>query len=169
MKTLHLLRHAKSDRSAPSISDRERGLNARGLRASRSMGHALSNRLRAMRVITSPARRAQLTLEGLCSVWSELAHQRHVIDESLYTFSGDDLVCWLQEQDDGVDTFFLIGHNPALTELINHCAPAAALENLPTAGDARLVSHASAWRGFVGGDAQLADLLLPRSLEQERD
>ena len=66
MKTLHLLRHAKSSWNEPYRSDRERGLNKRGRRDAPRMGMALANSVDPLAVCVSPARRAQLTLEGVC-------------------------------------------------------------------------------------------------------
>ena len=67
MKTLHLLRHAKSAWDQPHLSDRERGLNKRGRRDAPRIGEMLAQRLAPMSIAVSPARRAQLTLEGLCT------------------------------------------------------------------------------------------------------
>ncbi|MEH6636907.1 MAG: histidine phosphatase family protein, partial [Halioglobus sp.] len=62
MKTLHLLRHAKSSWDHPGLSDRERPLNKRGERDAPLMGKALSGEMSPMNIAVSPARRAQLTL-----------------------------------------------------------------------------------------------------------
>ena len=72
MKTLHLLRHAKSSWDEPWANDRERGLNKRGRRDAPRMGRALCAELQPMPVFVSPARRAQLTLEGVCETWPDM-------------------------------------------------------------------------------------------------
>ncbi len=100
MKTLHLLRHAKSAWDQPGLSDRERPLNKRGRRDAPRMGRALASRLQPMSIAVSPARRARLTLDGLCSGWPALEEVRHHSDEALYTFSGEDLLDWISGQDD---------------------------------------------------------------------
>ena len=64
MKTLFLLRHAKSDWAGPALSDFERPLNARGRKAARAMGREFRRLgLAAERILASPAARVVETLE----------------------------------------------------------------------------------------------------------
>ena len=61
MKTLYLLRHAKSDWSGGE-ADHERGLTRRGVDAAHRMGHFLAGVGQAPeRVVSSTAKRAYLT------------------------------------------------------------------------------------------------------------
>lgn len=164
MKTLHLLRHAKSSWNEPWLSDRERGLNKRGRRAAPRMGAALAGQLTPQPVAVSPAARAQLTLAGLCEGWPQLAECEHETVESLYTFDCDEVVAWLRQQPDELSERFIIGHNPAFTELINTLAPAAALPNLPTAGYAQLQLSIERWADLAPAVATLEASLFPREL-----
>ena len=64
MKTLSLLRHAKSDWQETSIRDFDRPLNEKGRRVSRAMGHwAASQKLRFDHIVASPAVRVMETLD----------------------------------------------------------------------------------------------------------
>jgi phosphohistidine phosphatase len=164
MKTLHLLRHAKSSWDEPGLSDRERGLNKRGRRDAPRMGKALARRMEPMPVHASPARRAQLTLEGLCDGWPALADEEHSTDEALYTFSAEDLFGWLQRQDDRHEALFILGHNPALTDLANALAAGEGLANLPTAGYLELSLQIDRWRDLRQGCANIEFSLFPRQL-----
>ena len=164
MKTLHLLRHAKSSWNRPELSDRERGLNKRGKRDAPRMGEALAGRMSAVEILVSPARRAQLTLGGLCDGWPALRQLRHVTDEGLYTFSADDLFVWLQERDDARAEIFVIGHNPALTDLSNALVADEGLANLPTAGYLELDLHIDHWRDIRQGCGRISYSLFPRQL-----
>ncbi|QFU74533.1 phosphoglycerate mutase [Halioglobus maricola] len=166
MKTLHLLRHAKSSWSQPGLADRERGLNKRGRRDAPRMGAALATQVTAISIAVSPARRAQLTLDGLCQGWPALAALPHVTDEGLYTFASEDVLSWIQAQDDSRSELFIIGHNPAFTELINALAGRWELDNLPTCAYARLDLDAGHWREVGPGCAELAQTLLPRLLDE---
>ena len=165
MKTLHLLRHAKSSWSEPGLADRERGLNKRGRRDAPRMGAALARDLAPLVMMVSPARRAQLTREGLCQGWPALADLPYITDEALYTFSVDVLYRWLQRLDDSLVEVFVIGHNPALTELVNELTGRHALDNLPTAGYARLSLSLERWSELRPGCGELALILLPRTLQ----
>ncbi|MEZ5569777.1 MAG: histidine phosphatase family protein [Halioglobus sp.] len=167
VKTLHLLRHAKSSWDEPGLADRERGLNRRGARDAPRMGRALAAMLPAMRLHVSSARRARLTLEGLCAGWPEIAGRAHAIDEDLYTFSAGDLRQWLALRDDEPSALFLIGHNPALTDLVNQLAGRGALANLPTAGYVQLALGVDHWSQLVQGCGTVVTCLFPRQLPRD--
>ena len=164
MKTLHLLRHAKSSWDNPGLSDRQRALNKRGRRDAPRMGTALAAEITPMGISVSPARRARLTLAGLCEGWPALAQFQHSTDEALYTFAVADLWYWLAATGDDRSSLFIIGHNPALTELVNDLLGQWQLKNLPTAGYARLGLTIGSWRQLQTGCGQLERLLVPREL-----
>ncbi len=165
-KQLILLRHAKSAWDDPTASDRERVLNNRGRRNAPQMGRALSAMLEPRAIYASPARRAQMTLGGLQDGWPELQALEHITDEALYTFSSEDLVDWLRQRNDSEDSLFMIGHNPAFTDLVNWLCGEHVLDNLPTAGFARLELDIDAWSGLGAGCGSLVDRLFPRELGQ---
>jgi phosphohistidine phosphatase len=164
MKTLHMLRHAKSSWDSPGLPDRERGLNKRGRRDAPRMGEALALRVAAMPMAVSPARRAQLTLAGLCATWPGLAELAHRIEADLYTFSAEDVLAWLQRQDDADAGVFIIGHNPALTDLANFLVGEVVLANLPTAGYLALGLDIDRWRDLGQGCGQIEYSMFPRQL-----
>ena len=164
MKTLHLLRHAKSAWDQPGLSDRERPLNKRGRRDAPRMGEALSGVLQPVEIAVSPARRAQETLQGLCRGWPALAEYTHRTEEQLYSFSVADLAGFIRGAQDSVPCLWLVGHNPALTDLINDLDDEARLANLPTAGYARLSLDIRAWPELEPGCGRVEQLLFPRQL-----
>lgn len=163
-KELLLLRHAKSSWDDPTTPDRERGLNNRGRRNAPQMGRALAPLLDPMPLHVSPARRAQLTLGGLQDGWPALQGLAHVTEEALYTFSAEDLLEWLAGVDDGQQAVFIVGHNPAFTDLINWLCGAQVLDNLPTAGFARLALDVDSWSALERGCGTLVDSIFPREL-----
>ena len=167
MKNLYLMRHAKSSWSEPGLVDHDRGLNRRGKRDAPRMGRALAARLPVCAIASSSARRARLTLAGLCEGWPGLDEMPHRNDAGLYTFSADELAQWVTEQDDTLTSLFIIGHNPALTVLINALVGKPALDNLPTAAFAQLALDIEHWADLKAGCGQLLDVLLPRTLEED--
>ncbi|QIB66023.1 SixA phosphatase family protein [Kineobactrum salinum] len=168
MKTLHLLRHAKSDWNDAPLADRERSLNARGRRDAPAMGQALAGLLLAPQpILLSPARRARQTLEGLCEGWPALASLPHRTVERLYTFDSEDLLGWLQQQPDSEQTLFIIGHNPGLTDLANKLVPDLSLANLPTAGYLQLQLPIDRWQALSGCAGRLTQQLFPKQLPRD--
>lgn len=164
MKTLHLLRHAKSSWAAAGVDDHDRDLNDRGRRDAPRMGKALAGRLEPRQIHVSSALRAQRTLEGLCDGWPALRAHPHVTDEALYTFDWEALLEWLQEVPGEEDSLFLIGHNPALTDLCNQLSGRRAIDNLPTAGYLRFSIDVDHWSDITEGIGSLEEGLFPRDL-----
>lgn len=164
MKTLHLLRHAKSSWREHQLADIDRGLNKRGLRDAPRMGEALAERLAPMSLAVSPAKRAQLTLEGLIAGWPALADYPHYTESDLYTFDAQDLLSWVAVQQGLHSALFIIGHNPALTELVNQLVGDWVLDNLPTAGYVELQLPIDRWSEVLHCQAQLKCQLFPKQL-----
>ncbi len=164
MKQLHLLRHAKSAWDDPALEDHERGLNARGRRDAPRMGAALAARLDPLSIVHSSARRATLTLGGLSEGWPQLSSFGHHRESALYTFSYVELLSWLESQDDGRETLFLIGHNPAFTDLANCLLGRREFDNIPTAGYVQLTLDVSNWSEIGAGSARGVDHLFPKEL-----
>ena len=168
MKQLWLLRHAKSSWKFPELDDHDRPLNKRGLRDAPRIGAALSALYRPTVFHVSSARRAQATFDGLCRGWPELCKSHAVTDSALYAFEPERLLDWLRCQGGPREPAVLavIGHNPALTDLINMLAPTAALANLPTAGWAELSLPIRQWQDIdlAIGTSDLTRLLLPKRL-----
>ena len=112
MKTLLLVRHAKSSWDHPGVDDHDRPLNARGRRDAPEMGRRLAERgLVPDRILSSTALRArttaQLIAEGL-----GFDVDRIILDERLYAASADEVLRVIGEIDGDVGTAMVVGHNP---------------------------------------------------------
>jgi phosphohistidine phosphatase len=165
-KDLYLLRHAKSSWETAHSSDRERGLNNRGQRNAPRMGRELATLMPPMIIRVSPARRAQMTLAGLQSGWPALQALEHRTEEQLYTFSVSDLIAYIRQQPATEPSLFLLGHNPALTDLINWLCGDVVLANLTTAGFVQLALAIDDWPAIADGCGELCRCILPRELDE---
>lgn len=122
MKTLLLIRHAKSSWGDAGLADRDRPLNERGLRDAPVMGKRLAQRgVVPDLVLSSPARRALSTAE-LFAVALGVKRDHFVIDERLYAARADDLLRVVQGLDEHLKCVLLFAHNPGLTDLAHHFA-----------------------------------------------
>ncbi|GAB3324134.1 SixA phosphatase family protein [Haliea atlantica] len=163
MKVLHLMRHADASHPAPGTSDRNRELGPRGRREAREAGGRLMEWLDPLPVYCSAALRTRQTLAELCTAWPALAGESHAIEEGLYTFSASDLITWLASRPDDRDKLFLLGHNPGLTDLVNHLVPDAGLSHLPTAGYVQLHLAIDTWASLPKARGKVALGLFPES------
>jgi phosphohistidine phosphatase len=168
MKTLFLLRHAKSDWAGPALSDFERRLNARGRRAARAMGSELRKRgLAADRILASPAARVVETLTGLAEGYG--GRMAVDYDEQLYLATPETLLDFVHAADDAHDRLLIVGHNPGLERLaLRLTVPGdprvAVAEKYPTGALARIGLPVARWRDVAPGGGVLELFLRPRDL-----
>lgn len=165
MKTLHLLRHAKSSWKFADLDDHDRPLNKRGRQAAAALAEQLrAGKVRPDLVLCSTALRARQTLDPLATA---LAPRRIILDRALYSAAPHALLKYLRETPEEVRELLLIGHNPALHELALLVSDHAALARLPGAGDkfptAALASFAvkDGWAALRPQSARLAAYVVP--------
>lgn len=145
MKTLILVRHAKSSWKDPTLPDRLRPLNKRGKKNAPEMGRRLAGEgIQPELMLSSPAKRAVKTAQAIAE---EVGYSvDHIFyDERLYMAT---LAEWLEvihNLDERLDTVMMFGHNPGLTELAVDLS-AVYIENVPTAGVVKLVYDADSWK-----------------------
>lgn len=172
MKTLTLLRHAKSGWDEPALRDFDRALNAKGKRAAARVGrHWRDLGLAFDTVIASPAVRVVETLEGVATGYGgDLAP---VWDRRLYLASAATLLDAVHELPDSADSALFAGHNPGLEELVLMLVPDtdqaplrdAVEEKFPTASTARMTFDVARWADVAANGATLDLFVRPRDLD----
>ena len=133
MKTLMLMRHAKSSWKDEKLDDFDRPLNRRGRRDAPFMGKILALKsIRPGMIVSSPAVRALATA---IAVAEELGYPANYLktEKRLYEAPARQILQVIREWTDPVDNVLLVAHNPGLTNLANLLA-CAELANIPTAG-----------------------------------
>ncbi len=166
MRTLAIMRHAKSSWDDPALEDHERPLAPRGRDAAPRVDRHLAGRgLRPEVVLCSSARRTTETLALLEATTT--GAQAHV-EDALYHASAATLLERVRALPDHVTSALLIGHNPACQGLVLELAGrgrrlAEARAKLPTAAVA-LLTLPGDWAEAGPGSATLDDLVLPREL-----
>ncbi len=133
MKTLTIVRHAKSSWDDPSLHDRERPLNARGKQDAPLIGQRIAAAgIRPSLIVSSPAVRAWKTARAVAR---ELNYPMEFLqrESHLYLASKDEILDVVCAQDNKFNSLMLVGHNPGLTDFANFISPGLT-NNLPTAG-----------------------------------
>jgi phosphohistidine phosphatase len=117
MKTLYLLRHAKSSWKEPGLPDFERPLNGRGREAARLVGQLIGKKkLRPDLLLSSPAERARQTA-ALVAESAGLASGLR-FDERIYEADATRLLEVATQIEDSVGVAMLVGHNPGMEEFL---------------------------------------------------
>lgn len=133
MKTLVLIRHAKSSWDDISLADIERALNDRGKNDAKMMAERLHKKdLMPDIFVSSPAKRARKTAKYFLKEF-DFDKDNVSIAAQLYEASVKDFYSVIEQIPDTWNTAFLFSHNPGITDFVNDlgCLP---VDNMPTCG-----------------------------------
>ncbi len=160
-KVLFLARHAKSSWKETALRDSERPLNKRGRRDAPIMGKRLATQtLRPEHIVSSPAIRAIRTAEVFARFLNFDADDVEV-DAGIYDAGAADLVNIVRRFDDRYHTVMLVGHNPALTDLLNLLS-GERIDNMPTCSIATVDLNVSSWPCVRPGESKLVAFDYPK-------
>jgi len=172
MRSLHLLRHAKSSWKE-DVGDRERRLNKRGREAARRVGRRLPATVGVLDlVLCSSAVRTRETMELVLADYK--SPPRSMIEDELYAASAETLLDRLRRLDDDSRNVLLVGHNPGLHELaVKLAGPsspglrALASGKFPTAARASF-RLSDCWSALGGARSELVAYVTADSLRGEK-
>jgi len=160
MKTLLVLRHAKSSWNDPALDDQERPLNKRGRRDAPRMGELVREcGLIPDVIISSDAVRARLTAEAVAEA-ARYAGEI-LLDPRLYLACPADILSLLTTVRENAGTVMIVGHNPGLETLVEQLT--GERQDLPTAALAQIHLPIDQWRDLDGSTrGTLADVWRPK-------
>ena len=170
MKTIYLLRHAKSSWDDSSLSDHERPLNERGRSAAPRVGAYMQEAGYAPDlVLCSTATRTRQTLDA---VLSELHVEPAIeFEEELYLAGPREMLDLVRSVPDIVDAVLMVGHNPGTGMLADALSGDGSPEeirlmsvNFPTAGLAIIELSVDRWKDIASGCGNLKEFVRPRDL-----
>lgn len=147
MKTLLLIRHAKSNWNDPSRSDFDRTLTERGQSDAVMMAkRMISNSIKIDTFISSPAKRARKTARIFMKEY-EKDKKDLLLIPSLYEAAVKDFYEVVENLDNKDNAIALFSHNPGITEFINslECSP---VYNMPSCAVFALKIKTDHWRDF---------------------
>src|SRR4051812_11043970 len=172
VRTILLLRHAKSAWGQAGLDDHERPLNGRGQRAAEAMADYIVEKApRPELILCSTALRTRQTLAPLVQRLAAPAPPIS-LEKGLYLASEQALLARLRAVDETIRTVLLIGHNEGIGVLAAALAGTGALgtlaalqEKFPTGALATLrVVGDGYWRDLAPGVAELLAFVRPRDL-----
>lgn len=165
MKTLYLLRHAKSSWKDAKLSDIDRPLNKRGKDDAPLMGKRLHKlEVQPDFIISSPAKRAFKTIQIIAPLLG-YAEKSIKIDMRLYGANVLELIRVIQEEMDQHASIMLVGHNPGFTHLID-VLTGTSIDNLPTCGFVRIDFNINSWKKADAGKGKLIYFEYPKKQTQ---
>jgi phosphohistidine phosphatase len=160
MKTLFLIRHAKSSWDDPTLPDRDRPLNDRGRRDAPRMGKRLAKMaVKPDLILCSEATRA-LTTAKIIAKKLDYRPKDIVVEDRLYPGAVRDLLKFIHELRDRRDVVMIVGHDPALTQLARRFS--GQVTEMPTCAVARFTFNAKSWRELSKATLETVTLQLPK-------
>lgn len=170
MKSLTLLRHAKSGWDDFVTRDFDRPLNPRGRRAARTVGQEMKAQGLAFDlVLASPARRVIETLEEVAIAYGPIEPE---YDQRLYLASTATLIEIVRSTPEAAERLLLVGHNPGLEELALCLSRRDGLRaeievKYPTGTVAEIAIPVETWAEVEAGTGSLVRFIRPRDLDAE--
>ena len=163
MKTLLVLRHAKSNRKDSDVADHDRPLNGRGKRDAPRMGQLLhQQKLTPEVIVSSTATRARRTADAVADrcAFNGTLH----LEGRLYLAGPGTILRVLRELGDTANRVLVVAHNPGCEELITRLTYQA--EIFPTAGLAQVELPIDSWRALCSSTrGRLVNLWRPKEFE----
>ncbi|MBL4594416.1 MAG: histidine phosphatase family protein [Flavobacteriales bacterium] len=156
MKTLYLIRHAKSDWENPSLSDFDRPLNSRGIRNAPFMAQKLIElNFNPGLIVCSPAQRTTTTAELISKNTSIL------FEKSIYEASLNDLIHLINFLPKEHEEIAIIGHNPSITNLSNYLTDDF-IDNMPTCSIVKIELEIDNWNEIIKGIGMKKYFIYPK-------
>lgn len=164
LKTVFLVRHAKSSWDSPGLKDHDRPLNERGKRdAPRMAEWVYGTDVEVDYLLSSTAKRAhQTALEFAAALGLKPAEV--VTTPDLYHASENEITEIIRGLPDEVNTAMLFAHNPGLTDFFN-LLPANRVDNVPTCGVYNVQMSMDRWEDFEPTAARSSIFFYPKQLK----
>ncbi|MFA6924980.1 MAG: histidine phosphatase family protein [Bacteroidales bacterium] len=168
MKTLYIVRHAKSDRDNFSVEDFERPLNERGLKDAALIAEYIAKKgISPDIVIASPAIRAMKTAQIFTHTLN-YPPEKIIPEMNLYYSTIQEMEKVITDISDEYNSAMIFGHNPTLTDFVNKHSDAM-LDYMPTTGFAVINIEGNNWSNTVKNKNKLIFFVCPKMLNERKN
>jgi len=161
MKTLYLVRHAKSSWKHDVI-DHERPLKKRGHNDAKLVAEMVAVTFKAPQLILSSDANRALTTANYFKEAFDVSDKKFRTNHSLYDFDGRQVMQIVNLLDNGLDRVMIVGHNHAFTSIANMLGNKY-IENVPTSGFVAIEFDTDSWANISAGKTVKA--LFPKQLK----
>ncbi len=163
MKTLFVVRHAKSSWGDFTLPDFERPLNDRGKKDAPVMAKRLLQRnIRIDAFISSPAKRALKTCKLFCKEF-DFPEEKIILKDILYHAPREVFYQVIEKIEDVHKLVALFSHNPGITDFVNSLSQELRIDNMPTCGVLGISSDVAHWSDFKTGSKTILFFDYPKA------
>ena len=154
MKTLYVVRHAKSSWKESGLSDFDRPLNDRGRKDALRMGKRLKQKqVKPDLMVTSPAKRALSTCKRIAEIL-DYPKEKIKTDQQMYHADEEELLSVVRNVNDRHGSLMVYGHNPGLTNFVHALSHDHKMEvdDIPTCGIVAFSFEVKSWKNIEFGN-----------------
>ncbi len=169
MRTLFVIRHAKSSWNEPDLADFDRPLNERGKRDAPRMGKRLKERdVHPNIMLSSPARRALSTCRKIAEVIG-YARENIKIEPELYHAGEEEILDIVRQLSPSNHTVVLVGHNPGITDFVNsiNASREPFIPRVPTCGVVSFSFDVDDWKSIGFGTGEFVFFDFPKNTTRD--
>ena len=163
MKSIYIVRHAKSSWDPPDLSDEERPLLEKGIQKTFKVIEYLNDhRIKADLILSSPAVRARETAR-LIAKGIRYPEEKITLMTQIYHFDREYLLSELCGLSDEIQSVMIVGHNPGVTQFASYLT-GKETEWLPTSGIAGIDFSTDQWNRIIDSERSMRFMIYPRML-----
>ena len=163
MKTVIMVRHAKSSWEEQGVSDFDRPLNNRGKRDAPEMAQRLKKRNIPIDLfISSPAKRAKKTSELFAEEFNYQKDNIFFVKE-LYLADADNFSSVISHSPSSANSIIIFSHNPGITAFVNSLT-AVKINNMPTCAAFAVSANCNNWSEFDRAEKEFIFFDYPKAL-----
>ncbi|NVN94951.1 MAG: histidine phosphatase family protein [Bacteroidetes bacterium] len=163
MKTLYLIRHAKSSWDFTQLTDEERPLIEKGIKRAKKIGKYLKEKnIKADLIISSHAIRAIHTAQIIAKKIN-YPEENIIIDKKIYASGIDNLFDTIFGIPNDFNCVILFGHNPTFTNIANYFLDIK-IDNLPTSGLICVKFETDEWNEIIHAKKLENYVIFPKEL-----
>jgi len=166
MKTLYIVRHAKSSWNHPDLEDYQRTLLEKGKKRTKYVvDYLLKNKIHVDLIISSHAVRAFETAKIIAGA-IHYPKAKIIVSKSIYFGNSDNLFNVFYDLSDDVSSLMLVGHNPTFTTFANYFLDKK-IDNLPTSGVVCIQFNMESWENIHDSERKVKFVISPKSLKEK--
>jgi phosphohistidine phosphatase len=163
MKTIYIVRHAKSSWDRADLADEERPLMEKGRKRTRKViDYLVENNVKVDYIISSHAVRAHETAK-LIATGIKFPVEQIVTDHQIYHADSDGILSLCYGFPEQFDSVMIVGHNPTLTDFANFFLDSP-VDNIPTSGVISIIFNTDRWNRIPVVSRKTNFILFPKEL-----
>lgn len=163
MKTIYIIRHAKSSWGDVSVPDFDRSLNERGQKDAPEMAkRLLAKKIKIDAFVSSPARRAKKTCKLFCIEYDADPGKAIYVDK-LYEASVHTFYEVIRALNDKYKHVAIFSHNPGITDFVNTLCSDIKIDNMPTCSIFAVEIPIDTWDKFNGAEKRFLFFDYPKA------